>query len=118
VIYEYRDRFSDRFITASARHNGIQIRAVGQQAIDTTSPAGRMMLQMLGSFAEFERAIFANVPRWVWKALAGKDASAAAVRSSDHSSRRKSLRWFRGVEERLPMLHAFSTCIRRLFVAS
>jgi hypothetical protein len=57
VIYEYRDRFSDRFITASARHNGIQIRAVGQQAIDTTSPAGRMMLQMLGSFAEFERAM-------------------------------------------------------------
>jgi len=46
VIYEYRDRFSDRFITASARHNGIQIRAVGQQAIDTISPAGRMMLQM------------------------------------------------------------------------
>jgi hypothetical protein len=28
-IYEYRDRFSDRFITASVRHNGIQIRAVG-----------------------------------------------------------------------------------------
>ena len=57
MIYEYRDRFSDRLITASARHNGIQIRAVGQQAIDTTSPAGRMMLQMLGSFAEFERAM-------------------------------------------------------------
>jgi DNA invertase Pin-like site-specific DNA recombinase len=57
VIYEYRDRFSDRLTTASARHNGIQIRAVGQQAIDTTSPAGRMMLQMLGSFAEFERAM-------------------------------------------------------------
>src|SRR6202140_2515729 len=27
------------------------------EAIDTTSPAGRMMLQMLGSFAEFERAM-------------------------------------------------------------
>src|SRR5258707_1355105 len=25
--------------------------------IDTTTPAGRMMLQMLGSFAEFERSI-------------------------------------------------------------
>ena len=57
MIYEYRGRFSDRFITASARHNGIQIRAVGQQAIDITTPAGRMMLQMLGSFAEFERAM-------------------------------------------------------------
>src|SRR5260370_35610600 len=27
------------------------------EAIDTTNPAGRMMLQMLGSFAEFERAM-------------------------------------------------------------
>ena len=27
------------------------------EAIDTTGPAGRMMMQMLGSFAEFERAM-------------------------------------------------------------
>jgi DNA invertase Pin-like site-specific DNA recombinase len=27
------------------------------ESIDTTSPAGRMMMQMLGSFAEFERAM-------------------------------------------------------------
>jgi DNA invertase Pin-like site-specific DNA recombinase len=27
------------------------------EAIDTTSPAGRMMMQMVGSFAEFERAM-------------------------------------------------------------
>ena len=27
------------------------------EAIDTTTPAGRMMLQMVGSFAEFERAM-------------------------------------------------------------
>jgi DNA invertase Pin-like site-specific DNA recombinase len=27
------------------------------EAIDTTSPAGRMMMQMIGSFAEFERAM-------------------------------------------------------------
>ena len=25
--------------------------------IDTTTPAGRMMMQMIGSFAEFERAM-------------------------------------------------------------
>ena len=25
------------------------------EAIDTTTPAGRMMMQMVGSFAEFER---------------------------------------------------------------
>ena len=27
------------------------------EAIDTTSPAGRMMMQMVGAFAEFERAM-------------------------------------------------------------
>ena len=27
------------------------------EAIDTTSPAGRMMMQIVGSFAEFERAM-------------------------------------------------------------
>jgi DNA invertase Pin-like site-specific DNA recombinase len=27
------------------------------EEIDTTTPAGRMMMQMVGSFAEFERAI-------------------------------------------------------------
>ena len=27
------------------------------EAIDTTSPAGRMMMQMIGTFAEFERAM-------------------------------------------------------------
>jgi len=27
------------------------------EAIDTTTPAGRMMMQMVGSFAEFERAM-------------------------------------------------------------
>src|ERR1700686_4191411 len=27
------------------------------EAVDTTTPAGRMMMQMVGSFAEFERAM-------------------------------------------------------------
>jgi DNA invertase Pin-like site-specific DNA recombinase len=27
------------------------------EAIDTTTPAGRMMMQMVGAFAEFERAM-------------------------------------------------------------
>jgi DNA invertase Pin-like site-specific DNA recombinase len=40
-----------------------ELRAVGcdlylhQQGIDTTTPAGRALFQMLGAFAEFERAI-------------------------------------------------------------
>ena len=31
-----------------------------QQGLDTTTPAGKAMFQMLGVFAEFERAIFRN----------------------------------------------------------
>jgi DNA invertase Pin-like site-specific DNA recombinase len=31
-----------------------------QQALDTSTPSGRMLFQMLGVFAEFERAIIAN----------------------------------------------------------
>ena len=31
-----------------------------QQAIDTSTPAGRMLFQMLGVFAEFERTIIAS----------------------------------------------------------
>jgi DNA invertase Pin-like site-specific DNA recombinase len=63
------------------------------EAIDTTSPAGRMMMQMLAAFAKFERAMLRERTKGAWKALASKDASAAATRSSDHSSRLKSLRW-------------------------
>jgi DNA invertase Pin-like site-specific DNA recombinase len=31
-----------------------------QQGLDTTTPAGKAMFQMMGIFAEFERAIFRN----------------------------------------------------------
>lgn len=34
-----------------------------QQAVDTTTPAGRAMFQMLGVFAEFERALIAERTR-------------------------------------------------------
>ncbi|AVC52630.1 recombinase family protein [Rhizobium leguminosarum] len=34
------------------------------EAIDTTSPAGRMMMQMVGAFAEFERANCVNAQIW------------------------------------------------------
>ena len=44
-------------------HNMERVEAVGAgfrsltESIDTTTPAGRMMMQMVGSFAEFERAM-------------------------------------------------------------
>ena len=35
------------------------------EAIDTTTPAGRMMMQMVGAFAEFERAMLRErTPGW------------------------------------------------------
>jgi DNA invertase Pin-like site-specific DNA recombinase len=39
------------------RSNGKVAKACLTEAIDTTTPAGRMMMQMIGSFAEFERAM-------------------------------------------------------------
>ena len=44
------------------------------EAVDTTGPAGRMMMQMLGSFAEFERAMVRERTR------AGIDAARARGR--------------------------------------
>src|SRR6266478_6991059 len=37
------------------------------EAIDTTTPAGRMMMQMIGSFAEFERAMLRERTRAGWE---------------------------------------------------
>lgn len=36
---------------------GVGFRCLQQGAVDTTKPEGRLMLQLLGSFAEFEQAI-------------------------------------------------------------
>ena len=44
------------------------------ESIDTTSPAGRMMMQMVGTFAEFERAMIRERTR------AGLEAAAAQGR--------------------------------------
>ena len=51
------------------------------EAIDTTTPAGRMMMQMVGAFAEFERAMLRERTKVVWIPPVGKDASAGDGRS-------------------------------------
>jgi len=53
------------------------------EAIDTTTPAGRMMMQMIGAFAEFERAMIRERTR------AGLDAARQEGRIG---GRRKKLR--------------------------
>jgi len=48
------------------------------EAIDTTTPAGRMMMQMVGAFAEFERAMLRERTR------AGMDAAREEGRIGGH----------------------------------
>jgi DNA invertase Pin-like site-specific DNA recombinase len=51
-----------------------------QQAIDTTTPAGRAMFQMLGVFAEFERSmIVARVRQGIERARASGTRSGRAI---------------------------------------
>ena len=64
-----------------------ELRAVGcdlylhQQGVDTTTPAGRAMFQMLGVFAEFERAIIVErVKAGIARARAAGEALRPAVR--------------------------------------
>ncbi|MFT5685109.1 MAG: DNA invertase Pin-like site-specific DNA recombinase [Myxococcota bacterium] len=52
------------------------------EAIDTTTPAGRMMMQMLGAFAEFERSMIRE------RTLAGLEAARAR---GSHLGRRAKL---------------------------
>ena len=57
------------------------------EAIDTTTPAGRMMMQMVGAFAEFEKSMLkertkagldaARQKRPDWRSASKADASAA-----------------------------------------
>ena len=51
------------------------------EAIDTTTPAGRMMMQMVGAFAELSAPCCVSALKLVWKPPAGKDALAVAVQS-------------------------------------
>jgi DNA invertase Pin-like site-specific DNA recombinase len=51
------------------------------EAIDTTTPAGRMMMQMVGSFAEFERASCGSARRLVWRRPAEKGVLADVRRN-------------------------------------
>ena len=48
--------FRDASLASVAQTLGAGFRSL-TEAIDTTTPAGRMMMQMVGAFAEFERAM-------------------------------------------------------------
>ena len=60
------------------------------EAIDTTTPAGRMMMQMVGAFAEFERAMIRERTSAGLAQARTRAGSAAGVPNSGKSSARKS----------------------------
>jgi DNA invertase Pin-like site-specific DNA recombinase len=76
------------------------------EVIDTMSPAGRMMMQMVGSFAEFERAML-------------KERTSAGLAADDPSSslnkRRKSCGSLRRIRRLPPMPPGCSACIPQPF---
>lgn len=77
------------------------------EAIDTTTPAGRMMMQMVGAFAEFERAMLRERTQAGWIPPGGKDASAGDVRNSRLNNRRRSDGWYPEATRPPPMLHGY-----------
>jgi DNA invertase Pin-like site-specific DNA recombinase len=64
------------------------------EAIDTTTPAGRMMMQMVGAFAEFERAMLKERTKAGLDAARRTGALADAGQSYRLSIRPGSRRWF------------------------
>ena len=62
------------------------------EAIDRTTPAVRMMLQMLGAFAEFERAMLRERPRPVWNQRGERVELVAAPAKLNVSQRQEIVR--------------------------
>jgi len=54
-----------------------------QQAVDTTTPAGRALFQMLGVFAEFERAMIRSRVKAGLAAVRAKGVRLGAPRKDD-----------------------------------
>lgn len=85
VVYKL-DRFSRSLIDLLGIINRLEARGATfrsiTEAIDTSTPAGRMMLAMLGAFSEFERGMIRE------RSIAGQKAARARGR---HPGRRRVL---------------------------
>ena len=57
-----------------------------QQGLDTTTPSGKAMFQMLGVFAEFERAMIRNVSAPGWRGREQRASGSAGQRSKKKQS--------------------------------
>ena len=81
--------------------------------IDTTTAAGRMMMQMIGSFAEFERAMIRERTSRAWRLLVPRGASAGAARSSTLRSAARSPRVLRAGGSPAPRWRGSTTSASR-----
>ena len=75
-----------------------------QQGLDTSTPSGRAMFQMMGVFAEFERAMIRDGSCPGWRGRAKKE-SALAVRSLDGKKAeaiRRRARYWQGYQAHCP----------------
>ena len=76
--------------------------------LDTTTPAGRMLAQVLGSFAEFERSMVRERTCMGLAAARAKGRIGGGDISSTRINGRKRSTWLRAVRERKPRLPGYS----------
>lgn len=88
------------------------------EAIGTTTPAGRMMMQMVGALPNSKGQCSRSEPRPGWTQLGRNAGSVDLVRSSLLSSRLKMRGWFKRATTQPLMAHGCSRFIRRLSVDS
>jgi DNA invertase Pin-like site-specific DNA recombinase len=85
------------------------------EAIDTTTAPGRMMMQMVGAFAEFERAILRERTKTGLDAARKQGRIGGRGPNLDPINRMKSLRWFQWALKLPLMRQDFLMFIRRRF---
>lgn len=77
------------------------------EAIDTTTPAGRMMMQMLGSVAEFEREMIRERTRAGLAHAREQGRQLGRRRALTSDQRRKALRWIQEGQSQAEIARTF-----------
>lgn len=77
------------------------------EAIDTTTPAGRMMMQMLGSVAEFEREMIRERTRSGLTHAREQGRKLGRRRALTSDQRRKAVRWMREGQSQAEIARTF-----------
>ncbi len=82
------------------------------EAIDTTTPAGRMMMQMLCSFAEFERAMLRERTKLGLARARAAGRKGGAQFKLTPAQQRKRLRWWKSAGLRLRLRNCSASIAR------